>query len=680
MKSLLEEIEVPTQIPSAPGQRDLFAELVESVAPMWRRCNRCGDLDQDRPESIYPASEPCCPVCHEVEFSLVSPDEVLSMARPKSATMTVTKTKLPKVRKTGKYKDEFDPTQFDKPTPAATKKRGRPSKADREAKVADAQAANESHDAVGMRLIALDLIDPDPRNARSDKEIRAEPETQEMVESVKRLGIGQPITVREMPNGRWQVIMGHRRRVWAMLAGLKLVQCIVREASDDEATALQIIENLHRKDLDPLQEAKALQAAITDLKWTQEKLAEVTKLSQPHISGRLKLLKLPKPMQEMIRAKKMLTTQARTIGPIADIKNVIEQIASGLEDYNEDPAVLGVDEFEREVIGAVEDWMRPMSEARGDAPKFVPTPEQLKKLDVRSLTLTGYGTEMWAANAELWDELQAAAIKQAAEEQAAKAKEEAEAAKGKKPKAKGTKAADEVNEMAAEEPAQGEPSEAPDTEAKPEVATLSPEEIAQREERAAAIYQKRLYRYQVAWYQNALRPRIKELTPEQVLVLILTFSMLHQDSERTTRFNLACKNAVKGKGLTLSSYADGLRWKEMLTIDRAQLPKILVEFLQLWCDMEARSFAGDGHPLAYEMLAREMGIDFAQQWTIDTDFLKLHTVEQLIDLMDEMKIARPDSTLTKKSEFVDHIFEKRATKGSKGLPACLAKLKPVTLD
>jgi len=640
----LADIPVPTQPESLPGQRDLFFEpiIIEEIYDVSRRaCNRC--------DAVYPATEPCCPVCFNPDFSNFQPEEVLSMARPKSSTMTmtVTKTKLPKDRITKKYKDEFDPTKI---VESGAKKVARTAKnrtVKKVARTAKKEKAAATIPEGRLVTIALSLIDPDPSNARSDKEIRAEPETPQMVASVQRHGVGQPITVRES-DGRYMVVMGHRRRVWAMLAGVESLQCIVREVTRDEAAALQIIENMLRKDLDPLQEARKFQSLITDLKWPMEKLAEVTGLSQPHISGRLKLLRLPKPMQEMIRAKKLTTTQARTIGPLADLPSVISQLSGELMKYIEAPSALRLDDWEGEILSAVEDWMRPMAQDRSDAPNFLWTPEQYKQLDIRSVTLS-HGTGLWAANTQLWDELQAAAKATDTNDQA-----------------KATDTNDQADDTdAAEDSA--------------ETTLISPEEIKARANHALAIYGKKLYRYQVSWYQNALRPRLKELTDEQILVLVLALSLLHPDSERVTRFNRAMKTAAGTKPFASYIAFEGQRWKDVLTFDRAKLRPVLVEFFSLWCDADARSFAGDAHPVAFEMLAGELRIDFAKQWDIDKEFLQLHTVEQLIDLMDELEMMRPPVALSKKSEYVDHLLETRATRKTP-IPKCLTKLKPVALD
>ena len=143
------------------------------------------------------------------------------------------------------------------------------------------------------------LLEPCPWNPRT--EFNGEPMTQ-LVESIKSLGILEPLIVRTIGRGKkCQIVAGERRYLAAKKAKLTTVPVIVRELSDREARELTVVENLQREDLNPIDEARGFALLLEgDDAPTQTQLAERLGCSQAHIANRLRLLKLPADWHERI--------------------------------------------------------------------------------------------------------------------------------------------------------------------------------------------------------------------------------------------------------------------------------------------------------------------------------------------------------------------------------------------
>src|SRR3989442_943214 len=118
----------------------------------------------------------------------------------------------------------------------------------------------------------------------------------------------QPVVVRRMPEGRWQLIAGERRWRAARQAGLERIPALVREATDAESLELALVENLLREDLNPMEEAEAYQQILTEFGWTQEELAQRVGRDRSTIANCLRLLRLPRPIQEDLRARRRAGT------------------------------------------------------------------------------------------------------------------------------------------------------------------------------------------------------------------------------------------------------------------------------------------------------------------------------------------------------------------------------------
>jgi ParB family transcriptional regulator, chromosome partitioning protein len=162
--------------------------------------------------------------------------------------------------------------------------------------------------------LALDRIDSNPRQPR--KAFDEEP-LHDLTASIEAVGVLQPIVVR--PNGdRYQIVMGERRVRAARAAGLERIPAIVRTTEDDQLLRDALLENIHREDLNPLEEAAAYEQLLLDFGITQEELAARLGRSRPVIANALRLLRLPGSVQRRIAARTLSAGHARAVASLED--------------------------------------------------------------------------------------------------------------------------------------------------------------------------------------------------------------------------------------------------------------------------------------------------------------------------------------------------------------------------
>ncbi|MBR3738451.1 MAG: ParB/RepB/Spo0J family partition protein [Eubacterium sp.] len=135
----------------------------------------------------------------------------------------------------------------------------------------------------------------------------------ELADSIIQHGVLQPLLVRPLPSGGYQLVAGERRWRASRIAGIKEVPVIVKELSDTEAMELAIIENLQREDLNPIEEAEGLQALIDKCGFNQEEVATSVGKSRPAITNSLRLLKLPQEVRDMTRNGEISAGHARAL-------------------------------------------------------------------------------------------------------------------------------------------------------------------------------------------------------------------------------------------------------------------------------------------------------------------------------------------------------------------------------
>lgn len=165
------------------------------------------------------------------------------------------------------------------------------------------------------RKVAIDLIIRNPKNPRKHF---AEADLQDLASSIRQHGIVQPVVVRPINDGRYEIIAGERRWRAAQLAGLNDVPVLVREVDDRTALELAIVENVQRADLNALEEALGYEQLIAEHGYTQNDLGEIIGKSRSHVANSLRLLKLPELVREMITAGSLSAGHARALVPTSD--------------------------------------------------------------------------------------------------------------------------------------------------------------------------------------------------------------------------------------------------------------------------------------------------------------------------------------------------------------------------
>ena len=172
--------------------------------------------------------------------------------------------------------------------------------------------------------VPISSISPNPRQPRT---VFDEEALNELVASIKEIGILQPPVVRKVSEGRYELIMGERRLRAAKAAGLTTIPVIIRQTPDNELLREALIENIHRSQLNPLEEAAAYAGLLTDFGCTHDELATKLGRSRPLISNMLRLLNLPPTVQRKVAAGVISAGHARALLGLSDEKE-IEKLAN----------------------------------------------------------------------------------------------------------------------------------------------------------------------------------------------------------------------------------------------------------------------------------------------------------------------------------------------------------------
>lgn len=199
-----------------------------------------------------------------------------------------------------------------------------------------------------VREVEIDKIEINPYQPRKNFDDEA---LAELSESIKQLGIIQPITVRKMENGRFQLISGERRMRASQLAGLTTLPAYIREADDQAMLELALVENIQREDLDAIEISISYQRLIDECNLTQEALSERVGKKRATVANYLRLLRLPAEIQLGIRDKKLSMGHARTLLGIDDQDLMLEIYTRIL---SEELSVRKTEELVRDVIEARE--------------------------------------------------------------------------------------------------------------------------------------------------------------------------------------------------------------------------------------------------------------------------------------------------------------------------------------
>jgi len=191
--------------------------------------------------------------------------------------------------------------------------------------------------------IPVENISPNPHQPRQEFQ---EESLNELVESIKEYGIIQPLIITKIKENDYQLIAGERRWRAAKMLNLKTVPAIVRDLSEQRKMEIALIENLHRKDLNPLEIAAAYQKLIDEFNLSQEELARKVGKSRPAVANTLRILSVEEEVKEAIRSGKITEGHARVLAglPSSDQLELLDKI------LNEKLNVRAVEKAGKEIV------------------------------------------------------------------------------------------------------------------------------------------------------------------------------------------------------------------------------------------------------------------------------------------------------------------------------------------
>ncbi|MDR0729807.1 MAG: ParB/RepB/Spo0J family partition protein [Prevotellaceae bacterium] len=181
----------------------------------------------------------------------------------------------------------------------------------------------------GVSEISLDAIEANPDQPRKHFDAEA---LQELVESIKNLGVIQPITVREIRTGRYQILSGERRFRAAKIAGLETIPAFVRSTDDDDVLLIALTENIQREDLDAIEIALCYKRLMDECNFTQEAVSERVGKKRGTVANYLRLLQQPAEVQAAIRERKIMMGHARAIAGLPDDKSQIKLLRKTIDE------------------------------------------------------------------------------------------------------------------------------------------------------------------------------------------------------------------------------------------------------------------------------------------------------------------------------------------------------------
>ena len=175
----------------------------------------------------------------------------------------------------------------------------------------------ETQDTADILRIPVDLIEPNPYQPRMSFDQEA---LEELADSIRTLGLIQPITVRRISGSRYQIISGERRFRACRLAGLDMIPAYIRDTNDQGMLEMAIVENIQREDLDPIEVAMSYQRLIEECSLTQEQMAIRVGKKRASVTNYLRLLKLPAKIQHDLKVGLLSVGHAKVLLGIEDLK------------------------------------------------------------------------------------------------------------------------------------------------------------------------------------------------------------------------------------------------------------------------------------------------------------------------------------------------------------------------
>ena len=180
---------------------------------------------------------------------------------------------------------------------------------------------NDNEDGGGSVTLNISEIEPNRSQPRKEFDEKA---LSELAESISRHGLLQPLLVRPLTLGGYQIVAGERRYRACQMAGLKDIPVIIRELGDTETMELALIENLQREDLTPLEEAEGYNVLMTEHGFTQDEVEQSVGRSRPAVANALRLLKLPNSIADYLKEGKISAGHARALLSLDNEKDMLE--------------------------------------------------------------------------------------------------------------------------------------------------------------------------------------------------------------------------------------------------------------------------------------------------------------------------------------------------------------------
>lgn len=186
-------------------------------------------------------------------------------------------------------------------------------------RVTDEHHAASATDGV-LRTIRIEQLQPGKYQPRTRMD---EASLQELAQSIKAQGVMQPVLVRQISTGRFEIIAGERRVRAARMAGIDSVPVLIKDVPDEAAAAMSLIENIQREDLNPLEEAQGLRRLTSDFGMTHEQAAQAVGRSRSAASNLLRLLNLAEPVQHRLLSGELEMGHARALLPLSAAQQIL---------------------------------------------------------------------------------------------------------------------------------------------------------------------------------------------------------------------------------------------------------------------------------------------------------------------------------------------------------------------